>query len=254
MQQLIPEPIAETTAYDAYRSTAEQVCRLNFVQSVDGRATDAEGLSGGLGGPGDLEVFTALRALADAILVGAGTARAEGYGPHRLRPSLAIRRRRDGRMGPAPIVLVTRSAAIDPGARVFTEARTRTIVLTCTAAPASRRAALAEVADLILAGEDDVDLSAGLAALRARGLSHVLCEGGPSLAGDLLAGGLVDEVCTTIAPRLVGGDGPGMVTGLGAPLDLELVRLLTDGSELFATYRPVAEGAASHGHEAAPGA
>ncbi len=250
MRQLWPHVVDDVAPYDAYRlgDAAAPHLRLNMVQGLDGRATDAAAVSGGLGGDGDFAVFVALRALADAILVGAGTARAEDYGPHRIRPSLAIRRRADGRTEPAPIVVVTRSAALDPAARLFGEARTPTVVLTCAAAPPERRQALAAVADVIVAGEEAVDLAEGLRRLREdRGLAHVLCEGGPSLNADLLAAGLVDEVCTTIAPQLAGGSGPGIVEGLTGRVDLALARLLTDGAELFASYRVARPGQAAAG-------
>ncbi len=240
MRQLWPHAVEEIAPYDAYRldDPASPHLRLSMVQAVDGRATDVAGVSGGLGGEGDFAVFVALRALADAILVGAGTARVEDYGPHRVRPSLAIRRRADGRTEPAPIVVVTRSAALAPTARLFAEARTPTIVLTCAAAPPERRRALADVAEVLVVGDDTVDLAEGLRRLREdRGLTHVVCEGGPTLNADLLAGGLVDELCTTIAPQLAGGDGPGIVERLDRRVQLTLARVLTDGRELFTSYR-----------------
>ncbi|MFO8075663.1 MAG: dihydrofolate reductase family protein [Actinomycetota bacterium] len=240
MRQLWPQVVDDLAPYDAYRleDAGAPHLRLNMVQALDGRATDAAGVSGGLGGDGDFAVFVALRALADGILVGAGTARIEDYGPHRVRPSLAIRRRADGRTEPAPVVVVTRSAALDPAARLFAEARTPTVVLTCAAAPPERRRALSAVADVVVAGEDAVDLAEGLRRLREeRGLAHLLCEGGPSLNADLLSAGLVDEVCVTIAPQLAAGHGPGIVEGLPGRVDLTLGRLLTDGEELLASYR-----------------
>lgn len=238
MRQLLPTPVADVDPYDAYRpaNPHQPLLRLNMVSSLDGHATDADGVTAGLGGPGDFSVFVTLRALADAILVGANTARIEDYGPHRLRPALGERRRADGRAAPAPIVVVSRSLALEPSARLFAEATTRPIVLTCAQAPAARRRTLEPVADLVTAGDDRVDLAQGLAALRERGLAHVLCEGGPTINGELVAAGLVNELCLTLAPQLAGGAGPPIAAGLPAAVELDLLGLLTDGRDLFARY------------------
>src|SRR5690606_39776719 len=137
----------------------------------------AAGARGGPGGPGALAVFAALRALAAGVLVGAGTVRAEGYGPHRLHPDLAARRRADGRTEPAAIVVVSRSLALDYDAPLFTEAQTPTVVLTCAAAPAERRAAATAAGRVVVAGDAEVDLVAGVAALRDElGLVSLVCE------------------------------------------------------------------------------
>ena len=240
MRQLLPQSVPAIDPYDAYRPRDREapLLRINMVASVDGRATDAQRVSGGLGGDGDFAVFVALRALADGILVGAGTVRAENYGPHRLRPSLAIRRRRDGRRQPAPIVVVSHSLALDPGSRLFTESRTRPIVLTRSAAPPDRRRALEAVATVIEAGDEEVDLRGGLQRLRDdHGLAHLLCEGGPTLNGHLLAADLVDELCTTTAPQIVGGDGPRIVADVGQTVEVELAALHLASSELLARYR-----------------
>lgn len=240
LRRLLPEPAAEVEAYHAYRPARplEPLVRVNMVASADGRATDEQGHSEGLGGAGDQEVFRALRALADGVLAGAGTVRAEDYGPHRLHRSVAGHRRADGRGRPAAMVVVSRSLRLDPRARVFTQARTPTVVLTCSAAPADRREALARVARVVEAGKTDVDLTQGIALLRERfGIHHLLVEGGPTLNGGLLDAGLVDELCLTVASQLVGGQGPGVVVGAQRGRHLELAGLLTDGRDLFARYR-----------------
>lgn len=236
--------------YEVYRPENPSVplLRVNMVASADGRATDRAGRSGGLGGPGDREVFRSLRALADGILVGAGTARTEAYGPHRVALHLAPRRRADGRTRPAAIVVVSRSLQLDAASRLFTEAETPTVVLTCAAAPGSAREALRAVAEVVVAGEDEVDLPLGLQRLRDElGIRHVLCEGGPLLNGALLACGLVDELCLTVSPVLVGGAGLAIVRGeasdaaqslsgsvVGASLRLETV--CEQDGELYLRY------------------
>lgn len=243
MRQLLPEPVDPIDPYDACRPDQPEVLRVNFVTSLDGSITDEQGRSGGLGGPGDRALFRALRAHADAILVAAGTARHEGYRPHRLSRELARRRALDGRADPAAIVVVTRSLDLDLGAPLFTEARTPTVVLTCAAAPADRRARAAEVGRVVVAGDDQVDLAEGLARLRAAGLRSVLCEGGPRLLEGLWAAGLVDELWLTVAPALIGHAGPRLVEHLPRRVDLTLGQVLNSDSELLLRYAVTLEGA-----------
>ncbi len=206
MRRLLPEPAADLdlaglAAHYAYPPAGS--VRANMVSSLDG-AVSVDGTSGGLSGSADRQVFSMLRALCDVVLVGAGTARTEDYGPPRATPALA-RFRPSSRPAPA-LALVTRSADLDPGARVFADPANRPLVLTCEAADARRRAALAEVAEVLVAGDSDVDLRVGLAELRGRGLLCVLTEGGPSLLGSLASVDLLDELALSLAPLVVGGD------------------------------------------------
>ncbi len=249
MRRLLPSPTRVVEPYEAYRPAdpAAPLLRLNMVASLDGAVTDARGVSGSLGGEGDHRVFVALRALADGILAGAGTVRAEGYGPHRLRPELVARREADGRTAPAPIVVVTRSVDLPLDGRLFTEAVTPTIVLTCAAADADRKAAVRAAGGVVVeAGGDAVDLAEGVALLRREhGLAHLLCEGGPTLNGQLLAAGLVDELCVTLAPTLVGGDRlRGLAAGLPERIDAELVHVLEHDGDLLLRYRVTGPGPA----------
>lgn len=121
---------------------------------------------------------------------------------------------------------------------MFIGAPTRTIVITCAAAPASRRRTVASVADVIEAGADQVDAGAALDALHERGLSRVSCEGGPRLLGQLLAAERLDELCFTLAPLLAGGSAPRMLTdhALDRPARLSLTQLLADDGFLLARY------------------
>lgn len=239
MRQLVPVPLPDVDAYAAYRPDDPKapLLRLNMVMSADGSVTDERGRAGGLGGEADREVFRTLRALADAILVGAQTARTEGYGPHRVRADLAERRRGDGRDAPAAVVVVSRSLDLDYRGRLFTEAVTPTVVLTCQAADPGRRRAAERAARVLVAGEATVDLAAGLGLLRSElGLAHVVCEGGPTLNAALLSAGLVDELCLTIGPMLTGVDGLPLVRGVAPRVPLRLLSVLEAGGELMLRY------------------
>lgn len=238
MDQLLPERLSDVDPYELYRTPEADAAllRVHMVASVDGAATDEHGRTGALGGQADTEIFRTLRALADAILVGAGTVRVEGYGPHRLRADLRERREADGRSAPAPIVVVSRSLELDYAAPLFTEAEVPTVVLTCAASPKGRRRQAERAGRVVVVGEEEVDLVAGLARLRTdHGLAHVVCEGGPTLNVPLFTAGLVDELCMTFTPRLI-GEGPRILHELDRPRVLDLMSLCEEDGELYARY------------------
>ena len=212
--------------------------RVNFVESIDGAAT-VDGRSGGMSGPADKRRFELLRRVADAVIVGAGTVRIEGYGPLRVSDASVAWRTAHGMSAHPVFVIVSRSLGLDPASRIFTEARVRPVIIT-TAAPgfAAERARFDAVSDVIAVGDEQVDLHAAVEALRARGLARLLCEGGPALFGSLLAADLVDELCLTVAPQLNSGDAMRIAQGAGAtPRDMQLVEVLSSGSELLLRYR-----------------
>ncbi|CAO5243991.1 pyrimidine reductase family protein [Frankia sp. AgKG'84/4] len=223
----------------AYPAEAAQraFVRSNFVCSADG-AAEVDGRSGPLGGAADRRVFQLLRWLSDVVLVGAGTARHENYGPVVVPVERRERRRAAGLAEVPPVAVVTASAGLDPAARLFA-VEVRPIVLTCAAAPAERRRALSAVADVVLCGEESVELEPAMAALTERGLTRVLTEGGPTLHAQLGAAGLLDELCLTVAPLLAG---PGRLgIGQGAPWDgtvaMRLIHVLAEEDSLFLRYR-----------------
>src|SRR5215467_11467059 len=218
--------------------------RANMVASLDGAAT-ADGRSGGLSGEADRQVFAMLRAHADVILVGAGTARAERYAP--VRPeSEGVRWAwlRDGRPLSPPIAVVTRELDLDLDSALIagTLPHARTIIITTSSAmPGRRDAAAARNAEVIIAGEASVDMKAAVDALAERGLQRVSCEGGPHLLAQLADAGLLDELCLTISPLVTGPGADRIVTGgLAMPgghtLPFRLVHVLEDESYLLCRY------------------
>jgi len=235
MRQLLPTCAEDVDLREAYRYPVDRSwLRANMVTSLDGSAVK-DGRSGGLGGPADKEVFGVLRSLCDAVLVGAGTARAEGYRAPRAKDADVERRGQSGQRPTPVLVLVTRGLDLDPTGALFTGTE-RTVVVTSGSADTSARDRLAEVADLVVVGDDQVDIGAALDVLRARGLRRILCEGGPSLLGDLAAAGRLDELCVTISPQLVGGDGPRILHGPDLELGLRPTLLLEQGGVLLARY------------------
>lgn len=217
--------------------------RVNFVSSADG-AVALAGRSGGLSNEADKELFALLRALTQVVLVGAGTARVEGYRGVRFKPANAELRRRLGLAPHPPIAVVSGSATIDPDGGLITDTGAPTIVFTTADAPAARRDALtAAGAEVVVAGKSWVDPALIVAELGERGLHRVLCEGGPRLFGDLVMANLVDELCLTIAPILLAGPAGRIAHGLDepTPLDLRLASALLDTDALLLRYARSAE-------------
>ena len=241
MRRLLPGPGAELDddgLVDAYRELPGRVVRVNFIASLDGSTTVA-GRSKGLQSPGDLRVYRLLRALADGVLVGAGTAAAEGYGPMTDDSAVGRMRVALGRPATAPIVVVSRRASLAPDSRLADGGSSPTVLVTCEAADADRRAAVAAAGvDVLVCGQDDVDLPLALDRLAERGIEQVTCEGGPQLLRSALAAGVVDELDLSISPALVGG---GVRLVGDAPLAdvawLDLQSLLEEDAMLFARYR-----------------
>jgi riboflavin biosynthesis pyrimidine reductase len=231
----LPDPDETLERYTVTdRSTPH--LRVNFVSSLDGAATH-DGLSGGLGDDADRLVFDTLRMLTDVILVGAGTVRAEGYGGIRFTADAVAWRVAHGLPEHPPVAMVSGRLDLDPALPVFTRAATRPIVVTHAAAPAKRRSALAEVADVLVCGEASVDHALMVSTLTERGYPQVLCEGGPSLFGSLLAADAVDELCLTLAPLLESGQAPRIAVGPEAsPQRMRLAHALPAGDTLLLRY------------------
>jgi riboflavin biosynthesis pyrimidine reductase len=216
--------------------------QVNFVASADGAAT-VSGRSHGLSSPADKKVFALGRDLADVVLVGAGTALAEGYRGVRRTEVRAERRARLGLSEVPPIAVVTGRGSVPPSSPLITATAVPPIVITSELSSLAWRKEVAEAgADVIVAGEDRVDVQLALAELGERELFRVCCEGGPMLFGDLITAGLVDQLCLTVAPKLAGAGAVRIATGLPAaePIDLSLESVLADEGFLMLRYRRAA--------------
>lgn len=170
--------------------------RANMVSTVDGSAQGADGLTGSINNEIDKAVFHELRRTADVIVVGGGTARAEGYS--------AVE---------TPIVVVSASGALPQTMRGAPEGSIR-----------------------LHHGGDADDLRGLVKELHDEGYEHILCEGGPALLGDLVRAGVVDELCATITPKLVAGTGRRIVGGQSVDVPLELASLVEEDGTLLARW------------------
>jgi riboflavin biosynthesis pyrimidine reductase len=192
---------------------------LNMIASLDGRITVA-GRAGPLANRADYELFHALRGAGDAVLVGAGTVRAEGYG--------AMDR---------PCVVVSRSLDLPPALGLLRAPGNRVIVITDREDEVQPCAATVEY---LRQPPGEIDMAAALRRLRAEhDIRALICEGGPHLNAALLAGRLVDELFLVTAPLLVGGELPlTLVVGpaLDPPAAATLASLCESGDYLFARY------------------
>jgi riboflavin biosynthesis pyrimidine reductase len=210
--------------------------RMNFVMSLDGAVT-LEGRSGGLGDEHDRLAMQVLRTLSDVVLIGAGTVRVEGYGGLQVGEADAAWRRAHGLPAQPRVGVVSARLGLAPEHPFFADAVERPIVVTNAAAPADRREALAEVADVIVAGEASVDVRGMVDALADAGMPQVLCEGGPHLFGSLIEADRVDELCLSLSPKLVAGEAGRIVRG--APevdRSMRLVHAIPAGDLLLLRY------------------
>ncbi|GAA1867128.1 pyrimidine reductase family protein [Actinomadura bangladeshensis] len=235
MRALSQEPgevdLAERYAYPAGTTWL----RANMVASLDGAAQRDE-RSGGLGNAADRHLFLLLRGLADVVIVGAGTVRSEGYGP--VKRSEGWDGVRDGRTPVPPIAVVSRTLDLDFDAPIFTEAQVPTIVLATATADPVRLKAARERADVIIAGKDSLDFSVAVQELAARGHRRLLCEGGPGVLAQVVAAGLLDELCLTLSPVLLGGRPVRILNGPPVPVppEMALADALQDEEFLFLRY------------------
>ena len=211
MRQLHPV-VREITAedlFDVYNVPGPHL-RAGFVASVDG-VIAVDGTSAGLSSPADKAAFRALRTVCDAVIVGAGTARDEDYGPVKHSPAAASWRAAHGLDPTTTVVVVSRRGEISSASRFF-QGPALVAVPEGIDAPGT-----------VIATVEPVEL---VKALHARGLTRLRCEGGPSLLSSFLDAGVVDELCLTTA-ALAAGEGPGLL-GKITPRDLRLESLVHD--------------------------
>ena len=192
---------------EAYAAPRRPWIRVLFVATVDGSTQGGDGLSSSIGNDADHRVFHALRDLCDVIVVGAGTVRAEEYEPN-----------------PKPLVVVSRSGRVPESLQAGDLSQ---VFLATGSEAESLDEARELLGDRVLVlGTESPDLARLRDALVERGLTDILCEGGPSLAGDLWAQGLADEMALTVVPRIVGGDHLRPVAGADSDVELRLATLL----------------------------
>lgn len=236
MQLLYPQAttVDHEALVDLYAPPPQPSLRVNFVSSLDGAGT-LDGKSAGLSGPEDKRVFGILRMRCDALLVGAGTVREEGYRALRLDPERRRWRLARGMPEFPTLVIVSGRCDLDPTQPALADAPVRPVIVTTARAEPG---ALSDVADVIRAGDGHVDLASAVGRLRERGFAQILSEGGPTLFGSLTVAGLVDELCLTVSP-LLAGPGAGRITAgpdLPAPVSLTLRHALLADGQLLLRY------------------
>jgi riboflavin-specific deaminase-like protein len=241
VRRLLPDPgpVTVSEQLETYRPWEQPhderpFVAMNFAATVDGRATIG-GVSGPIGSAADTAMLAGLRTRFDAVMIGAGTMRAERYGQLVGDPEKREKRERDGLPEDPLMVIVSGRLDLPWDAPLFTADGGRVLIFTSSHVEPPEVATSLEV----VRHEDFVHLAEALRHLRQeRGIRALLCEGGPGLHGELEGGGMVDDLFLTIAPKLAGGDAPRIVEGeLPTVAELELAWLLEESGELFARYR-----------------
>ncbi|MFF4907377.1 pyrimidine reductase family protein [Streptomyces sp. NPDC001260] len=237
--------LAELAAAYAYPEPApggERVpwLRANMVSTLDG-AAQHDGKSQPISNATDMRIFGTLRALADVVVVGAETVRQEGYRPARARAEFAAAREAAGQ-APAPaIAVVSASLDLDLSLPLFASPLVPTLVLTGAAAAPERVAAAEKAgARVVIAGDGvGVEPDRAVRALAELGHTRLLTEGGPRLLGQLVAAGVLDELCVTVSPMLTAGDAQRIAGGPSVPVPqrFALVSLLEEEGFLYGRYQ-----------------
>jgi len=234
--------------YDYPQSDGTWV-RANFITSLDGGAT-TEGTSGAMGGPGDRLVFNLLRELADVIVVGAGTVRAEGYSGAHLGAAQRQRRQARGQSEVPQLAIVTQAGRLQRDMPVFARTEVPPLILTSAAATDEARRLLGDVSEVLDCSGGDpgkLDEAALLSQLASRGMRRILTEGGPMLLGSFMQRDMLDELCLTIAPYVVGGQARRIATGQRQVLTrMRCAHVLTDDAGYLYTRYVRVSGAGSH--------
>jgi len=234
----VPDALGPYLEVDRSRPKHECWVTGHMVAGLDGTAA-VGGRVGALSTAPDQALFRRMRQIADIVLVGAETVRREGYGSVRLDEDAQEQRRRLGQSATPPLALVSRSLAFDWTAKVFTDAPAdaRTHLITCEASDRGRRAEAEQHAEVIVAGDDRVEPAAAMRALADLGRRVVLCEGGPTWLGELVAADRLDELCLSVAPLMGGDPLPVSVTPAGAGLaQFGLEGTMAEGDTLFLRY------------------
>ncbi|WP_331735541.1 dihydrofolate reductase family protein (plasmid) [Streptomyces althioticus] len=246
MRRLLPDPMqAPADPRARARWLAQEYAvpeglwvRANMISSLDG-ASSVAGRSGGLGSRADEALFAITRALADVIVVGAQTARSEFYGPAEPHPYLADARVALGR--PAAATMAVISARLDISPALLEQPAvpgSDTVVITTRSAPADARRRVEEHGiEVIEAGENVVNPSQLVDVVKGKGFESVLLEGGPNLLGQFHHARILNEICLTISPRIVGGESSRILLSDEDVRDLRLVSLLEDEGFLFTRYQ-----------------
>ncbi|MFC7400756.1 pyrimidine reductase family protein [Citricoccus sp. GCM10030269] len=234
----VNDPLSPYLEVDRSQPRNECWVTGHMVAGLDGTAA-VQGRVGALSTEADQELFRRMRQIADIVMVGAETVRREGYAPIKLSQDAQAQREQLGQSPIPPVAVVSRSLDFDWTATVFADAAESapTHIITCATADPERRAEAERHATVVVAGDDRVEPEAALRALRDLGHRVVLCEGGPTWLGELVAADRLDELCLSISP-LIGGDPlPVCVNPDGADIStFALKSTMVDDDTLFLRY------------------
>ncbi|MGO4598718.1 dihydrofolate reductase family protein [Terrabacter sp. 2RAF25] len=225
----------EAALFRAYACPEPRWVRCNMVTSLDGAGTGPDGRSGSINNEADHVVFEVLRALSHVLVVGAGTIRTEGYPPLAVKGHLADLRREHGLPDALPLVAVSNRGAVPP---TLSGCRDGRALMAVPSSAPGLGAARRDLGDehVLVCGDDAVDLAVLVETLHDRGWDHVLTEGGPSLLASFVAARMIDELCYTVVPQVVGGEAPRTVGPDGTPADLDLELLVEQDGTIMGRW------------------
>jgi 2,5-diamino-6-(ribosylamino)-4(3H)-pyrimidinone 5'-phosphate reductase len=209
---------------------------INSAMSADGKISTYERKQVRISGDIDFDRMDALRAGSDAIMVGIGTVIADD-------PSLTVKsekrrlERKQAGLEENPIrIVIDSKARISPDADIFKKGEGRKIIIVSESAPSAKLRELEDIATVIVAGEDKVDLVASMSKIWEIGVRRLMIEGGATLNWGMVSNGLVDEIYTFVGNLLIGGstsptliDGEGFTEEEAMKLDLIEAETMEEG-------------------------
>jgi riboflavin biosynthesis pyrimidine reductase len=230
-----PTDLDDTGLYAVYTPPREPWLRANMVSSLDGSATGAGGHSGDINTEADHVVFELLRAQSHVVVVGAGTLRDEGYSPLSVAPRWRRLRQQEGLPPTLPLIAVSNRGEVPPRLAGVDDGR---VLLATTASASGLTDARASIGEqhVLVCGDERVDAAHLVEQLHGRGWTRLLTEGGPSWLSTLVGDALLDELCLTLAPTLVGGDHPRPLSGPDVAVELDLHALIEQDGTLLGRW------------------
>ena len=240
MELILGEPVGALTDAQVVAAypwpPGRRWVRAMMVTTLDGAAAGPDGLSGSISGDADQAVFSAVRRLADAVLIGAATLRAERYKPMRAKEEDAEARREQGLAASPRLVIVSGSLELPWSEPVFSQSTLPPLILTGTNADPAALTRVPETCEVVTLAGDSVNASAILDAMEERGLRRIVCEGGPTLLHELVSADLLDEADITVSPVFTGTNTSPHTPGLRGVAEFELAQVLTADGFLMARY------------------
>ena len=184
---------------DDYPWPSSPWVRALFVMTLEGRIAGSDGSSRSISGPADRAILGAVRRWSDAVIVGAATMRAERYNPMRVSEDVSAKRVAQGQAVAPRLVVVSGSLDLPWSDPVYSESMVPPLIVTGAQAAAEMCGRVPATCELLTAPTERVDPRWLVETLVLRGLTRIVCEGGPTLLAEFVRAGVIDEWALSVS-------------------------------------------------------